>query len=228
MHRVIKPCLVRNPSRSLYPLQKQRHQESMHFPIFFFPLQDRRNMIWRCALAPSVIFNNLKKIQDQEKLPEPLQFLPPTKRRESEPTIRLTHVETLLLLCHTRWGRDYQRQHGVYEIIRAAHENETVDKVLWRLPPSSPWNSYDPFFSRYRSTSNVWFSCYMAMSRRSPVQMVNLRSSIRCLKPRWASQKAWQPSLRRTMMMILGSRRFKFNRSSNSTFVMQVKRQGIL
>lgn len=39
------------------------------------------------------------------------------------------HVETLLLLCHTRWGRDYLREHGVYEIVRAAHENETVDKV---------------------------------------------------------------------------------------------------
>lgn len=67
--------------------------------------------------------------QDQEKLLEPLQFLPPTKTRESDPTIRLTHIETLLLLCHTRWGRDYLRQHGVYEIVRAAHMAETVDKV---------------------------------------------------------------------------------------------------
>ena len=49
--------------------------------------------------------------------------------REPEATIRLTHVETLLLLCHTRWGRDYQRQHGVYEIVRATHEHETIDKV---------------------------------------------------------------------------------------------------
>jgi hypothetical protein len=49
--------------------------------------------------------------------------------REPDATIRLTHVETLLLLCHTRWGRDYQRQHGVYEIVRATHEHETVDKV---------------------------------------------------------------------------------------------------
>ncbi|KDR67629.1 hypothetical protein GALMADRAFT_130070 [Galerina marginata CBS 339.88] len=68
-------------------------------------------------------------LDDQEKLPEALQFLPPTKKREPDSTIRLTHIETLLLLCHTRWGRDYQRQHGVYEIVRAAHENETVDKI---------------------------------------------------------------------------------------------------
>ncbi|KIK07853.1 hypothetical protein K443DRAFT_152820 [Laccaria amethystina LaAM-08-1] len=69
------------------------------------------------------------ELDDQEKLLEPLQFLPPTKTRESDPTIRLTHVETLLLLCHTRWGRDYLRQHGVYEIVRTAHMAETVDKV---------------------------------------------------------------------------------------------------
>ncbi|KAF4611212.1 hypothetical protein D9613_006662 [Agrocybe pediades] len=68
-------------------------------------------------------------LEDQESLPDALQLLPPTKKREPDATIRLTHVETLLLLCHTRWGRDYQRQHGVYQIIRAAHESEKVDKI---------------------------------------------------------------------------------------------------
>ncbi|KAJ7493163.1 hypothetical protein B0H11DRAFT_2156243 [Mycena galericulata] len=68
-------------------------------------------------------------LEDQEKLPDALQFLPPTKVREPDAAIRLIHIETLLLLCHTRWGRDYLRDHGVYEIVRATHENETVDKV---------------------------------------------------------------------------------------------------
>ncbi|KAJ7147621.1 hypothetical protein C8R43DRAFT_526799 [Mycena crocata] len=68
-------------------------------------------------------------LEDQEKLPDALQFLPPTKVREPDAAIRLMHVETLLLLCHTRWGRDYLREHGVYEIVRAAHENESVDKI---------------------------------------------------------------------------------------------------
>ncbi|TFK69306.1 DUF383-domain-containing protein [Pluteus cervinus] len=67
--------------------------------------------------------------EDQEKLPEQLQFLPPTKIREVDTVIRLTHVETLLLLCHTRWGRDYQRDHGVYEIIRGTHESESVERI---------------------------------------------------------------------------------------------------
>lgn len=43
--------------------------------------------------------------------------------------LRLTHVETLLLLCTTRWGRENLRENGVYEIVRAAHEVESVDKV---------------------------------------------------------------------------------------------------
>ena len=67
--------------------------------------------------------------QDQERLPLALQFLPPTKTREPDYILRLTHVETLLLLCTTRWGRDFLRANGVYEIVRATHENETVDKV---------------------------------------------------------------------------------------------------
>ncbi|PPQ70659.1 hypothetical protein CVT24_000667 [Panaeolus cyanescens] len=68
-------------------------------------------------------------LDDQEKLLEPLQFLPPTKNREPNAATRLMLVEILLLLCHTRWGRDYLRQHGVYEIIRTAHENEKVEKI---------------------------------------------------------------------------------------------------
>lgn len=67
--------------------------------------------------------------QDQEKLPSALQFLPPIKKREPDAVLRLTHVETLLLLCTTRWGRDFLRANGAYEIIRAAHLEETVDKV---------------------------------------------------------------------------------------------------
>ncbi|KAI0719465.1 DUF383-domain-containing protein [Fomitopsis betulina] len=68
-------------------------------------------------------------LEDQEKLPAALQFLPASKTREPDEVLRLTHVETLLLLCTTRWARDYLREHGVYEIIRVMHENEQVDKI---------------------------------------------------------------------------------------------------
>ncbi|KIM88162.1 hypothetical protein PILCRDRAFT_770815 [Piloderma croceum F 1598] len=68
-------------------------------------------------------------LEDQERLPPALQFLPPDKKREPDYVLRLTHVETLLLLCTTRWGRDFLRENGVYEIVRATHENETDDKI---------------------------------------------------------------------------------------------------
>lgn len=68
-------------------------------------------------------------LDTQDQLPEALQFLPPTKKREANAASRLTHVETLLLLCTTRWGRDYLRTHGVYEVVRALHEQETNDAV---------------------------------------------------------------------------------------------------
>ncbi|KAG2142846.1 uncharacterized protein EDB93DRAFT_595372 [Suillus bovinus] len=68
-------------------------------------------------------------LEDQEKLPSALQFLPSTKKRDPDPVLRLTYIETLLLLCTTRWGRDYLRDHGAYEIVRGAHMEETVDKV---------------------------------------------------------------------------------------------------
>ena len=75
-------------------------------------------------------------LEAQEQLPEALQFLPPTKQREPDAVLRLTHVETLLLLCTTQWGRDYLRTHGVYEVVQALHEQEsnvTVSEHVERL-----------------------------------------------------------------------------------------------
>ncbi|KAF8802122.1 hypothetical protein BYT27DRAFT_7113181, partial [Phlegmacium glaucopus] len=52
-----------------------------------------------------------------------LQFLTPTKARELD-TIRLRYVVTHLLLCHPRWGRDYQQQHGVVRRCTSDYERE--------------------------------------------------------------------------------------------------------
>jgi hypothetical protein len=61
------------------------------------------------------------RIQEMEKLPEPLQLLPQDKKRETDEALRLTHIETLILLATTRFGREIQRENGVYFIIREAH-----------------------------------------------------------------------------------------------------------
>lgn len=68
-------------------------------------------------------------MQDQERLPPALQFLPPTKRREPDAAVRAALVEALLLLCSTRAGRERMRACGVYAVVRALHEDEKDEKV---------------------------------------------------------------------------------------------------
>ncbi|KAL1980049.1 hypothetical protein VTN96DRAFT_4695 [Rasamsonia emersonii] len=65
-----------------------------------------------------------------------LQLLPPDKKRDPDPHIILTHLETLLLLTTTRAGRDRMREVQVYPIIRECHlhvENEEVREGCDRL-----------------------------------------------------------------------------------------------
>lgn len=70
-----------------------------------------------------------------EFLPD-LQLLPPDKKRDTDPTVIQTHVETLMLLTTTRLGRDVLRDVKVYPIVREAHlqvEDEGVREVCERL-----------------------------------------------------------------------------------------------
>lgn len=43
--------------------------------------------------------------------------------------LRLALVETLILLCTTRAGRDRLRESGVYEIVKIMHLSEQDEKV---------------------------------------------------------------------------------------------------
>jgi hypothetical protein len=70
-----------------------------------------------------------------DMLPD-LQLLPPDKKRDDDPTIIQTHVETLMLLTSTREGRELMRAVKVYPIIRETHqrvENEGVKEACDRL-----------------------------------------------------------------------------------------------
>ncbi|KAF4823660.1 Protein HGH1-like protein [Colletotrichum siamense] len=65
-----------------------------------------------------------------------LQLLPPDKKRDSDPRIIQTHIETLLLLTTTREARDLMRRVKVYPIIRETHlrvEDEGVKDTCDRL-----------------------------------------------------------------------------------------------
>lgn len=65
-----------------------------------------------------------------------LQLLPPDKKRDSDPNIVQTHVETLMLLTATREGRDLMRNVNVYPIVRETHlrvQDEGVREACDRL-----------------------------------------------------------------------------------------------
>jgi hypothetical protein len=74
--------------------------------------------------------------EDSQGMLPDLQLLPRDKRRDSDPTIIQTHVETLMLLTTTRHGRDILREIKVYPIIRETHlqiEDEGVREACERL-----------------------------------------------------------------------------------------------
>ncbi|KAH8920976.1 DUF383-domain-containing protein [Atractiella rhizophila] len=59
-------------------------------------------------------------------MPPEIQLLPPDKKREPDPAIRLMLLETLGLLATTYGGRKYMREVEVYEVLRVLHLAETV------------------------------------------------------------------------------------------------------
>lgn len=74
--------------------------------------------------------------ESMDMLPE-LQLLPPDKKRDPDPAIIQTHLETLLLLTTTREGRDLMRRVKVYPIIRETHSRvddsgvkEACDRIV--------------------------------------------------------------------------------------------------
>lgn len=71
-------------------------------------------------------------------MPEDLQLLPPDKERDSDQSIIVTHLESLMLLTAQREGREFLRASKVYPIIRETHvalasENDDIDVAVERL-----------------------------------------------------------------------------------------------
>lgn len=68
-------------------------------------------------------------LDDMDGMPEDIQLLPPTKKRESDDHLRLTLLEGLILLTSTRPGRDYLREKKTYPVIQKMHQAETNENV---------------------------------------------------------------------------------------------------
>jgi hypothetical protein len=74
--------------------------------------------------------------EDTEGMLDECQLLEPDKEREKDTDIMKTHLESLLLMCTTREGRDVLRKVQTYPIIRECHmqvENEDVREACDRL-----------------------------------------------------------------------------------------------
>ncbi|KAF8940409.1 hypothetical protein BGZ58_006553 [Dissophora ornata] len=68
-------------------------------------------------------------LDDMEGMPEDIQLLPPTKKREADAHLRETLLEGLILLTSTRQGRDYLREKKTYPVVQKMHMAETDEHV---------------------------------------------------------------------------------------------------
>lgn len=74
--------------------------------------------------------------EDMFNLPDELQLLPEDKARDPVPAIICNHLESILLLCTTKSGREYLRSKSVYPLIRELHKNiedEDVADLCYRI-----------------------------------------------------------------------------------------------
>ena len=74
-------------------------------------------------------------IEETEKMPPEVQFLPPDKKRDENVEVLRACMESMLLLCSTAEGRQTMRDRGIYAIVRKVHEacsDEEVREVAER------------------------------------------------------------------------------------------------
>lgn len=68
--------------------------------------------------------------EDVDKMPIELQYLEDSKEREKDPEIRKLLLESLLMLCATKYGRVYLRDKQTYLILREYHKWEKNNNNL--------------------------------------------------------------------------------------------------
>lgn len=84
-------------------------------------------------LGPIALPGN-KGLSDDEilELPDELQFLDENRKVEPLKDIISVHLESLLLLCATRKGREFLRSKSVYPLVRELHK-ESKDEMITEL-----------------------------------------------------------------------------------------------
>ncbi|KAE8145046.1 hypothetical protein BDV25DRAFT_78464 [Aspergillus avenaceus] len=111
--------------------------KNVAFDVSFHPTlfsEDEANLL-PYILLPITGPEEFSVEETMAMLPD-LQLLPPDKKRDSDNSIIVTHLETLLLLTTTREGRNRMREVKVYPIIRECHlhvDDEDVREACDRL-----------------------------------------------------------------------------------------------
>lgn len=84
-------------------------------------------------LGPIALPGN-KGLSDEEilDLPDELQFLDEDRKVKPLKDIISVHLESLLLLCATRKGREFLREKSVYPVVRELHK-ESKDEMITEL-----------------------------------------------------------------------------------------------
>lgn len=92
-------------------------------------LQEPINLL-SYILGPIALPGN-KGLDDEEilNLPDELQFLDEDRKVEPLKEIVITHLESLLLLCSTRKGRDFLREKSTYPVIRELHKEAKDEEI---------------------------------------------------------------------------------------------------
>ncbi|CAF0778426.1 unnamed protein product [Brachionus calyciflorus] len=70
------------------------------------------------------------ELDEMEKLPDDLQFLPPNKERDVDPDVRIMLLETIMMLCSRKECRSYIKDKNAYLILRELHKWEKDEKAL--------------------------------------------------------------------------------------------------
>ncbi|GME95786.1 unnamed protein product [Ambrosiozyma monospora] len=97
-------------------------------------LEDPKINLLPYIIGPFAYANN-KGLDDEEifDLPEELQLLGDDKQVEPLKELIAIHLESLLLLCVNRSGREYLRGKSVYPLIRELHKNHGEDELIEEL-----------------------------------------------------------------------------------------------
>ncbi|KAG7918214.1 hypothetical protein KL927_001671 [Ogataea polymorpha] len=127
---------------AVYTIKNSLFNTNRHMEL----LEDERINILPYIIGPFAFAEN-KGLKDDEifDLPEELQLLGPEKKTEPLKELLVAHLESVLLLCVTKEGREYLRGKSVYPLIRELHKvaedekvEELCDKVVQMLMRDEP------------------------------------------------------------------------------------------